>query len=116
MKNDNLIGVQKMKRKTNFTFDEHVQLGVDLDGMRTTLMMHIVQVSKCYPKTSRQVKCALNILKSIDSLRSEMDNVFYREYPGAQYRSPHYSWIHTPYYNSKSKNHIKSDNAEQDNE
>jgi hypothetical protein len=105
-----------MKRKTKFTFNEHVQLANDLDGMRTTVMQHITRISESYPKTSRQVKCALKILKSIDSLRSEMDNVFYREYPGAQYRSPNYSWIHTPYYNSKSKNHNQNNGAEQHDE
>jgi hypothetical protein len=96
-------------RKKPFTFNEHVQLAVDLDGMRSTLMQHNTRLSEPYGKTSRQVRCVQKMLKSIDSLRSEMDNVFCREYPGEEYRKPHYEWIHTPYYNPENQKRIRGD-------
>ncbi len=86
-------------RKIQFTFSEHVQLANDLDGMRVTATQHILRLSEAYAKTSRQVKRAMKIQKAIDSLRCEMDNVFYHEYPGVQHRKPYYEWVHTPYYN-----------------
>lgn len=96
-------------RKKTFTFNEHVQLAGDLDGMRATLMMHIVRLSECYPKSSRQVKLVRALQKAIDSLRCEMDNVFYREYPSEQYRAPHYEWVHTPYYTPKTVQKCKTE-------
>jgi len=77
-------------RKIQFTFNDHVQLATDLDGMRATAIQYLKRLSESYPKTSRQVKQAIKIQKAIDSLRCEMDNVFYREYPGVQHRKPHY--------------------------
>ncbi|MBN1123356.1 MAG: hypothetical protein JXA82_00015 [Sedimentisphaerales bacterium] len=103
-------------RKIQFTFSEHVQLATDLDGMRTIAIMHLKRLSESYPKTSRQVRQAIKIQKAIDSLRCEMDNVFYREYPGAQFRRPYYDWVHTPYFNPESKKKINHPGSEQKDE
>ena len=86
-------------RKIPFTFSEHVQMGNDLDGIRSTVLQYITRLSEAYPKTSRQVRRVIAIQKAIDSLRCEMDNVFYREYPGEKFRRPYYDWVHTPYFN-----------------
>ena len=94
-------------REVPFTFNEHVQLATDLDGMWSTIMQHITRLSESYPKTSRQVKRARNVQRAIDSLRCEMDTAFYREFPGLQFRHPHYEWVHTPYYNPKNKSEAK---------
>ena len=93
-------------RKIQFSFSDHVQLATDLDGMRATAIQYIMRLSESYPKTSRQVRRAIKIQKAIDSLRCEMDNVFYREYPGPLSRKPYYEWVHTPYFNPESEKKI----------
>ena len=97
-------------RKKPFTFNEHIQLATDLDGMRATLMMHITRLHEAYPFASRQVKRTRKLLDAIDSLRCEMDNVFYREYPEPQHRKPYYEWIHTPYFNPENEKRIRRQN------
>ena len=103
-------------QKKPFTFNEHVQLATDLDGMRATLMMHVTRLFECYPKASRQIKLTRALQKAIDSLRSQMDDVFYREYPGKESRKPYYEWIHTPYFNPENQKRIRRQNPEQNNE
>ncbi|MBN1124483.1 MAG: hypothetical protein JXA82_05705 [Sedimentisphaerales bacterium] len=103
-------------RKIQFTFSDHVQLATDLDGMRTIAILHLKRLSEAYPKTSRQVRQAIKIQKAIDSLRCEMDNVFCREYPGAQFRRPYYDWVHTPYFNPERVKKINPPGSEQKDE
>ena len=88
-----------MRKKQKFTFEEHIKFADELCQMRAVAMRSVARLHNCYPFASRQVKRVKKLLNAIDSLRCEMDNVFYREYPGEQYRSPHYEWVHTPYYN-----------------
>lgn len=100
-------------RKIPFTLNEHVQLANDLDGMRSTVLQYVTRLPEAYPLASRQVKRTQKLLVAIDSLRCEMDNVFCREYPGEQFRCPHYEWVHTPYFNPESKKRIASQLPEQ---
>ena len=102
-------------RKEEFTFQDHLQLAEELCRMRVIVMRHIGKLSRSYSKTSRQVNRVLKTQKAIDSLRCEMDNVFYREYPSKQYRAPHYEWVHTPYFNPECEKQIIRQMPEQNN-
>lgn len=103
-------------RKTQFNFDEHVQLATDLDSIRTTVMMHVARLSKCYSKSSRQIKLVRTLQKTVDSLRCTMDDAFHCEYPGEHYRKPYYDWVHSPYYFPKNENRNNNDDAGKNNE
>lgn len=102
-----------MGKKEKFTFEDHLQLAEELCRMRVIAMRYIGKLSRSYSKTSRQVNRVLKTQKAIDALRCEMDNVFYREYPGEQYRAPHYEWVHTPYYNPECEKRIRCQTPEQ---
>ena len=104
-----------MRKKQKFTFEDHVQMAEELCRMRLIVMSQMQKLEKSYPKTSLPNRRQWKLYKAIDALRCEMDNVFYREYPGAQYRKPHYEWVHTPYYNPDSEKRIICQMPEQNN-
>ncbi|MDO8302018.1 MAG: hypothetical protein Q7T18_02140 [Sedimentisphaerales bacterium] len=77
------------------TLDEHVDFAEKLYAIRAEVMAD--RLNK-YPKTSKQVRAIWNLYHAIDAARSKMDDAFYQEYPGAEYRRPHKPWTHTPYF------------------
>lgn len=93
-----------MKRNKQFSVEEHEQFAAELCRMRLIAMQYAVKTGQ--PKGSQQARRLLKLQRVIDSLRSEMDNLFYRDYPQKEYRKPHREWVHTPYYNPELEKRI----------
>jgi len=88
-----------MKKDKPFLVEEHEQFAAELYRMRLIAMRYTIRISRACSKASRQARQATKLQGVIDSLRSEMDNQFYREYPQKEFRHPYKPWVHTPYYN-----------------
>jgi hypothetical protein len=97
-----------MKKDKHFSLQEHQQLADELCKMRLTAIQYAVKISRAYPNISRQVRQVKKFQRVIDSLRCEMDNVFYREYPEKEFRKPYFEWVHTPYFNPEYEKRILS--------
>ncbi len=105
-----------MRKDKQFLLEDHVRLAEQLCRMHIIALRYVARLSKSYPFSSLHVKRAWKVYKAIDSLRCEMDNVFYHEYPGPQFRKPHYEWVRTPYFNPKNEKRIVGDIPEQNDE
>jgi|GEM_PF-1264903 len=70
-----------MKRKEGFTFDEHREAGRQLRKARDCAMLFATLICSRYGKTHRAYALATRAVSVIDSLRSELDDCVFREFP-----------------------------------
>ncbi|SCY01901.1 hypothetical protein [Desulfoluna spongiiphila] len=63
------------------SFEEHQELGSDLQDVYNLLVKSSTTLSRKYPKSSEQAKMATEANELVLKIRSLMDNVAFKEYP-----------------------------------
>lgn len=68
------------KKYSNLTAEEHEQLGRELVKMREELGAMAVKLGNTYPLRTKVYKHAMQAQRSLDQLRSILDDLVYREH------------------------------------
>jgi len=67
--------------KRNLSFDEHKKLGVRLKKVRRELLDITLLISRTYGLNQRPVKIATRAYRTVDDLRSVMENFLHKDCP-----------------------------------
>jgi len=71
-----------LPKKTGLTLEQHEKLGIELQAMRDKLINISVELSKAYPQKISNVSSRAS--KTIDILRSELDDKVCQENPSLE--------------------------------
>ena len=70
------------RKKPGYSFEQHDNLGKDLQSMRDKLLSISVDLSKAYPVKAKVSNLASRASYAIDTLRNELDSLIFREHTG----------------------------------
>ena len=69
-------------KKPGLTPETHHRVGAQLHDIRNSLLHLVCEIGRSYPKNRIHVRHLDRALNSIDRVRSELENAFFREHPG----------------------------------
>jgi len=88
-----------MKKKKQFTLDEHKQFGEILTDFHDNLTHWFCRVAQIYGKSKQCTRYADRLLTALGNLKCEMDDILQGETSGLYYMDPkNYKYILRIYY------------------